>query len=96
MSNRVTPLTDDRGQWLLPFDQRNEPRVGSVVLSDGLHGTAWQRRFSDGLWTSAMTGQAKTWEVLIQSRRSLVLVYEAEPRPKPAGLPRTAGGVWVQ
>lgn len=37
-----------------------EPPTGSVLLADGLTGTAWQRFFSDGLWHS-VTGKSEPW-----------------------------------
>ena len=73
------PLTDDRGRFLLPSSESAEPEPGSVVLTEGLHGTGWQRHFNDGLWHSTRGGRAKTWEQML-TMRNLVLVYDAEER----------------
>lgn len=37
-----------------------EPPMGSVVLTESLTGTAWQRHYSDGLWHSS-TGSVAAW-----------------------------------
>lgn len=59
----------------------DEPLPGSVVLARGLHGTAWQRHFADGLWypASHSTGRGRTWAQML-NRRNLVLVYSAPNR----------------
>lgn len=81
-------LTDDAGvptptlNALREFDPDWEPRRGSVLLSSGQFGTAWQRHFSDGLWhsTRGWAGdQPKTWTQLSRFR-NLVLVYDAPDR----------------
>ena len=72
-------LTDDRGDFLLPYEELSEPRRGSVVLTDGEFGTAWQRYFSDGRWHSVRGGAPRPWGYLL-GKRNLVLVYDAEER----------------
>lgn len=79
MSDRMIPLTDHRGAILLPEDELTEPNPGSVVLTEGMHGTAWQRFFSDKRWHPTRGGGSKTWEQLL-SKRNLFLVYDAEVR----------------
>lgn len=79
MSDRIIPLTDHRGHALVPEDDRHEPLPGSVVLTEGLHGTAWQRHFNDGLWHSSRGGTPRHWASLI-SKRNLILVYDADKR----------------
>lgn len=83
MNTNLIPLTDTRGEPLLPESLMAEPLPGSVVLTDGAYGTAWQRFFSDGRWHPTRGGGSKSWEELVQ-RRNLVLVYEADERPEPA------------
>lgn len=78
-SSRAIPVTDDAGKMLLPEDQQHEPRPGSVVLTHGHHGTAWQRHFADGMWRSTRGGAAKTWANLL-TKRGLVLIYDAPER----------------
>lgn len=82
-SDRVIPLTDHRGTLLLDEDDAFEPLPGSVVLTEGRHGTAWQRHFSDGLWhRTGRGGTPRTWESLID-KRNVILVYDAAARPLP-------------
>lgn len=84
MNNRIIPITDARGQHLLPTDEQHEPLPGSVALTQGLHGTAWQRFFSDGKWHSVGEVEPpQDWESLL-SRRNLVLIYDAERRQVPS------------
>lgn len=80
MTDRLIPITDDRGRLLVPT---NQPLPGSVVLTDGEHGTAWQRHFFDGRWHPTRGGRSLTWAQLIL-RRNLVLVYDAAPRAREA------------
>lgn len=78
----ILPLTDDRGKILIPWyaDPEEEPLPGSVVLRQGLHGTAFQRFFTDGPWHPVLPGRpAKTWAEML-CERNLVLVYDAEER----------------
>ncbi len=84
MSDRIIPLTNDRGQPLLYGDDIAEPECGSVVLINGQFGQAWQRRFDDGRWhcTGGSKSKGKEWGNMLRYR-NLVLVYDAEPRPKP-------------
>jgi len=84
MTSRVVPLTDAKARLLIPEDEAYEPEPGSVVLTDGLHGTAWQRYFSDGLWYSTTGDHEWTWQQMTR-QRNLVLVYEAEPRAARSG-----------
>lgn len=60
-----------------------EPPHGSVVLTQGPTGTAWQRHYSDGLWHST-TGKVGTWDVVVAAGRSpifpiLIAPVENEP-----------------
>lgn len=57
----------------------NEPALGSVVLTEGSTGTAWQRLFKDGLWHSARGGRPKTWEQMLRMR-NMTLVHDAPAR----------------
>lgn len=79
-NSRLIHLTDRNAIPLLPEDDRTEPNPGSIVMTDGLWGTAWQLHFSDGRWHPTRGGGSKTWAELLL-RRNLVLVYDAEPRP---------------
>lgn len=68
----------------LPWGDFAEPRPGSVVLTDGLQGTAWQRLHGDGLWHST-TGRTATWDDLVAREREYdrggpLLVHDAPPR----------------
>lgn len=77
-------VTDDLGVLRLdPEDYDGlvpaEPECGSVVLTEGDHGTAWQRYYSDGLWHRMGGGRARTWEWLLDQRR-VRLVYDAPAR----------------
>ena len=79
MMSRLIPLTDATGKLLVPGDEF-EPTRGSIVLTNGQWGTAWQRFFDDGLWHSVGQGrEGVTWEHMLQCR-NLVLVYEAAER----------------
>lgn len=79
MTSTLIPLTDSRGKPLLAGRAYAEPLPGSVVLTMGEHGTAWQRHFSDGLWHRTGGGRARRWEELLH-QRSALLVYDAPPR----------------
>lgn len=72
----LTPITDTYGNLLVPSTQ---PHPGSIVLTDGEWGTAWQRHFSTGRWHPTRGGGSKDWADLLQ-RRNLMLVYAAPPR----------------
>lgn len=77
-------ITDNLGRfvWSQTTEDTAEPEPGSVVLTGGDWGTAWQRQFNDGLWHSTRKrGGPKTWEWLL-SRRNVRLAYDAEPRPE--------------
>lgn len=73
----LTPITDTYGNLLAPS---TEPHPGSVVMTDGEWGTAWQRHFATGLWHPTRGTGGKPWSDLLK-RRNLVLVYAASPRP---------------
>lgn len=72
----IVHLTDDRGSLLLRVP---EPEPGSVLLTEGVHGTAWQRHFADGLWHSTRGGSPKRWADLLK-KRNVALVYNAAVR----------------
>lgn len=76
---RAIPLTDDRGKMLMYENPEDQPLPGSVVLTEGEHGTAWQRFFSDGNWHPTRGGGSRTWEQML-TKRNLVLVYDAPVR----------------
>lgn len=76
---RMIHITDNRGNLLLPEAESVEPNEGSIVLTEGIFGTAWQRFFSDGRWHPTRGGGSRTWEQML-IRPRLVLVYEAEVR----------------
>lgn len=79
MNDRLIPITDTQGRVLVPGDDI-EPLPGSIVLTEGPFGTAWQRFFSDGLWHSVGHGSLRlTWEQMLH-HRNLVLVYDAPER----------------
>lgn len=80
-NSRLIHLTDRAGVLLLPADDCAEPNPGSIVLTDGLWGTAWQLHFSDMRWHPTRGGGSKTWAELL-ARRNAVLVYDAEIRPE--------------
>lgn len=77
-------ITDSEGNLLDPEDLYNEPPFGSVALTHGDWGTAYQLFFSDGLWhrVGAGGGSARTWAWLCR-QRNVRLVYEARVRPSP-------------
>lgn len=78
--NLWIPITDEKGNLLIDPLDCTEPEPGSILLTEGSHGTAWQRHFAGKrLWHSAGTGSARTWEELIK-KRNVVLVYDAAPR----------------
>lgn len=81
MNSRLIYLTDGKGKCLLPEDDMIEPLPGSILMTNGIWGTAWQRQFSDGRWKST-SGQALDWDVLI-TKTDVVLVYDADERPTP-------------
>lgn len=72
-------ITDDGGQVLIPSWHKAEPNCGSVVLTQGEFGTAWQRQFSTGLWHRAGGGKPHDWAWML-TQRNLVLVYDAAER----------------
>jgi hypothetical protein len=76
--NYVMPITDERGQPIM-HNADEQPRPGSVVLTNGEYGTAWQRYFSDSLWHRTGGGRPRPWWWLVQ-QRNLVLVYDAPER----------------
>lgn len=81
MNSRLIYLTDGKGRSLLPEDDMEQPLPGSILMTNGRWGTAWQRRFSDGRWMS-ISGQTLDWDVLI-TKTDVVLVYDADERPVP-------------
>lgn len=58
-----------------------EPLHGSVALSGGPHGTAWQRHFSTGKWHRTGGGRGRDWSEML-THRNLVVVYDAAPRAR--------------
>lgn len=89
----LTPITDTHGNLLHPETySRFEPNPGSIVMTDGEWGTAWQRHFSTGDWHPTRGGGSKTWAYLLQ-RRNLMLVYVAPPREEPRPLSASTLGL---
>ena len=79
-STAIIPITGTAGEVVAPMRfVTDEPHPGSVVLTEGEFGTAWQRFFSDGRWHPVRGGGSKTWDQLV-ARRNLVLVYDAPER----------------
>jgi hypothetical protein len=78
MNTRTIQLTDAQGRLVVPEEDAYQPLPGSVVLTEGLHGTCWQRYFSDDLWHST-TGRTGSWAWLL-SQRNVVLVHDASER----------------
>lgn len=70
-----------------PWGDLAEPGIDSVVLTQGLNGTAWQRLGSTGLWHS-VTGRTATWADLVEGEvrydRGGPLLVHAAPKRKPA------------
>jgi hypothetical protein len=83
MNNRTIPMTDDKARPLLPANELIEPLPSSIVLTQGLHGTGWQRHYADGKWHRLGGGTPVTWEFLLK-QKGLVLVYDADERPAPS------------
>jgi hypothetical protein len=81
MTVQTIPLTDTRGKILLAGTALAEPLPGSVLLTNGEHGTAWQRFFSDGKWHPTRGGGSRTWEQML-TMRNAVLVYDAPVRER--------------
>lgn len=58
-----------------------EPVHGSVIMTQGPSGTAWQRLFNDGLWHST-TGYTKTWadiqRLAARHKMPAILLHDAE------------------
>lgn len=81
MNQNLTYVTDDRGRPMLDGDDAAEPLPGSVVLTDGEFGTAWQRYFADGMWhrVGGGSGRGKPWSFFL-SKRNVVLAYDAHER----------------
>lgn len=79
MNDRLVPLTDDRCRLLIDEADAFEPNPGSVVITEGRHGTAWQLFFSDNRWHPTRGGGSKTWRELL-TRSRVTLVYEAPER----------------
>lgn len=75
----MTVLTGPRGTGLLPNVDHTEPVEGSIVLTEGLTGTAWQRHHSDGMWHSSRGGRPRRWIELL-TRPWLVVVFVAPSR----------------
>lgn len=70
-------MTDDKG--VVIASDATEPLPGSVVMTEGCFGTAWQRYFSDGLWHRVGSKASRTWAQML-NQRNLVLVYDAPER----------------
>lgn len=79
ITGRLIPITDEKGEILLDEESLGEPLPGSVVMTQGRWGTAWQLFFSDDRWHPTRGGGSKTWDDLLK-QRNLVLVYDAEVR----------------
>lgn len=78
MSSTLTVVTDDQGRYPNHVYDR-EPEPCSIILTEGDHGTAWQRYAKDGLWHRMGGGRPRDWAWIIKQRR-VRLVYDAPPR----------------
>jgi hypothetical protein len=89
MAARQKAPTGAQETWLVdttgePMIEIEPPAPGSVLLVDGLLGTAWQRHRSDGKWHAATTAKSRTWGSFFHDCRNVVLVYAAAaPKPEP-------------
>ena len=80
MNENLTQVTDDRGNLILEGPDAAEPLPGSVVLTEGEFGTAWQRYFTDGLWHRVGgSGSGKPWSFFL-TKRNVMLAYDAHER----------------
>lgn len=79
MSDTLVTVTDSTGVLVLEGEDATEPLPGSVILTEGPHGTAWQRFFTDGKWHRVSGGPAREWRFFL-TKRNVVLVYDAPPR----------------
>lgn len=61
----IDRLTDKSEVLTYHASTVTEPAHGSIVMTQGLYGTAWQRHASDGLWHSS-TGLVRTWVELFR------------------------------
>ena len=77
VTHTMIQLTDHLG---VPVYQgvMQQPERGSIMMNDGLHGTAWQRHFTDGKWHST-TGATRTFGSLCRLR-NVWIVYSAAVR----------------
>jgi hypothetical protein len=73
-------VTNDQGEFVLADNGEQEPERGSVILTHGEFGTAWQRQFKDGKWHRIGGGRPRDWSWLVKQRR-VWLVYDAPVRP---------------
>ena len=73
-------IGDSVGEWLVPEDERVEPNKGSIILTDGKWGTCYQRSFNNGSWYRLGSEWPVSWQWIIESKRNVVLVYDAEER----------------
>lgn len=80
----TTQITNEKGHVVTshpvtgsPFAE--EPQPGSVVVTNGLLGTAYQRHFADGLWHRLGGGRPRHWAWMI-CQRNMWLVYDAPVR----------------
>lgn len=73
--------TDIRGEKTYGGERRidREPEPGSIVLTEGDHGTAWQRQFKDGRWHRIGGGRPRDW-AWVMSQRRVRLIYDAPVR----------------
>jgi hypothetical protein len=76
---RLIRVTDDQGALVLDEQTSYEPLPGSIIMTEGVHGTAWQRWHCDGLWHRCGSSQKKDWDYLL-TKRNVVLVYDADQR----------------
>lgn len=76
---KMKRLTDSTGRMTDYGVSRPEPEPGSVVLTEGEFGTAWQRHFRDGNWHRSGGGRPITWDKML-TKRNLVVAYDAPKR----------------
>ncbi len=75
----LTPITDTHGNVITIPGRGKEPEPGSIVLTQGQFGTAWQRSFDDGMWHRVGGGRPRDWAWMLQQNR-VFLSYNAPKR----------------
>ena len=79
MNTEVVQITNTFGEVTLEDDELYEPPAGSVLLTKGLSGTAWQRHASDGLWHATTHDNPRAWAYFLR-QRNVYLIHETGSR----------------